>query len=258
MKIDERLYKFGLPQTINDLLPREHHVVLYNRATRVPHWVLERMDLEHMDMADKELKRPPFRDDPAIPALFRADMGAYVKSGYDRGHLAAAANHRASGAATYDETFLMSNVAPQHPYLNRKAWRHFEAYVRDLVGLFDDVCCVTGPLYVPRPDQANGAAAAATTDLIGGIIVPTHFYKVVLCVKDDNIFLESFVFPNGPDQTHLHSASKANGKRSNSKTALEQYRCSITDLERAAGTVFFPKLNRRRVLPLCLHVPCQF
>ena len=43
---------------------------------------------------------------------FRATRGDYKGSGYDRGHLAAASNHRYSQKAM-DQTFMLSNVSPQ-------------------------------------------------------------------------------------------------------------------------------------------------
>ena len=53
-----------------------------------------------------------FQEDSAIPEKFRAKLRDYVKSGYDRGHLAPAADAKSS-QETMDETFLLSNIAPQ-------------------------------------------------------------------------------------------------------------------------------------------------
>ena len=49
-------------------------------------------------------------------------------SGFDRGHLAPAANHRLNQAIC-DETFLMSNMSPQvGAGFNRDKWEHLERY----------------------------------------------------------------------------------------------------------------------------------
>ncbi len=53
-----------------------------------------------------------FQEDESIPEKFRAKLLNYVKSGYDRGHMAPAADIRTTQKAL-DETFLLTNIAPQ-------------------------------------------------------------------------------------------------------------------------------------------------
>ena len=53
-----------------------------------------------------------FREDEDIPKEFRAKVLDYVKSGYDRGHMVPAGDAKSSQEAM-DETFLLTNVAPQ-------------------------------------------------------------------------------------------------------------------------------------------------
>jgi hypothetical protein len=50
-----------------------------------------------------------FREDPDVPALFRATLAHYHGSGYDRGHLAPAGCHKAS-EEELAETFYLTNV----------------------------------------------------------------------------------------------------------------------------------------------------
>lgn len=49
---------------------------------------------------------------PSVHIFHRATSADYKRSGFDRGHLAAAANHKLSQKAMED-TFYLSNVAPQ-------------------------------------------------------------------------------------------------------------------------------------------------
>jgi endonuclease G len=61
-----------------------------------------------------------FTDDAHIPELFRAYTKDYTGSGYDRGHMSPAADALRSQQAM-DETFLMTNIAPQiGPGFNRQ------------------------------------------------------------------------------------------------------------------------------------------
>lgn len=52
-------------------------------------------------------------------------------SGYDRGHLAASANHD-ERAVQNSETVLLSNMSPQKPELNRGMWWKLELAIRGL------------------------------------------------------------------------------------------------------------------------------
>ena len=60
-----------------------------------------------------------FKEDPAIPNKFRAKLTDYFRSGYDRGHMAPAADIKNSQDAL-SETFYLTNIAPQvGPGFNR-------------------------------------------------------------------------------------------------------------------------------------------
>ena len=66
-----------------------------------------------------------------IPQHLRAILADYRGKGFDRGHMAPAADHRSSPEAMAD-TFFMTNMCPQCPELNRGYWAKFDKYVRDL------------------------------------------------------------------------------------------------------------------------------
>ena len=53
-----------------------------------------------------------FRPDEHVSALFRSNDDDFKKSRFDRGHLAAAANHFHDQNAM-DDTFLFTNISPQ-------------------------------------------------------------------------------------------------------------------------------------------------
>ncbi len=82
----------------------------------------------------------------------QATLDDYKNSGYDRGHLAAAANHKHDQAAMC-ETFLLSNIAPQvGANFNRGIWNDVERLVYTLLdSRYTDVYVCTGPLYLPDP-----------------------------------------------------------------------------------------------------------
>ena len=54
----------------------------------------------------------------------------YSNSGFDRGHMTPAGD--AVDSKEMDETFLLTNVVPQNPTLNRTSWRELEESIRKL------------------------------------------------------------------------------------------------------------------------------
>ena len=103
----------------------------------VPNYVVEKLV---PDMLVGNAKRSKFYADTINHAVTPSD---YTGSGYDRGHLVPAANYKFSQKAT-DETFVMTNMCPQTPELNRRNWLALEDYVRDLVEFHDTLVVLTG------------------------------------------------------------------------------------------------------------------
>ena len=109
----------------------------YDTVRMVPNYVVEKLV---PDMLVGNAKRSKFYADTINNAVTPSD---YTGSGYDRGHLAPAANYKFSQKAT-DETFVMTNMCPQTPELNRRNWLALEDYVRDLVEFHDTLVVLTG------------------------------------------------------------------------------------------------------------------
>lgn len=82
--------------------------------------------------------------------FFRATNKDYKHSGFDRGHLAAAGNHKASQELV-KQTFVLSNIAPQvGKGFNRDAWNNLEKYVRKKAKKNKNVYVCSGPLFLPK------------------------------------------------------------------------------------------------------------
>jgi endonuclease G len=66
--------------------------------------------------------------------MFRAQIKDYKNSGFDRGHLAAAADFK--DKISYKESFLLTNVSPQvGKGFNRDYWRYCLYLFNGLVSL---------------------------------------------------------------------------------------------------------------------------
>ena len=104
------LAKYGLPG-VAQLKSRASYVLCYDPRTRGALWVVEQLRPEGL-RGDGDRSSCDFHEDESVHAYHRATNADYRGSGFDRGHLAAAANHRWSQKAM-DDTFYLSNVAPQ-------------------------------------------------------------------------------------------------------------------------------------------------
>ncbi|KAI8838588.1 hypothetical protein BJ741DRAFT_601572 [Chytriomyces cf. hyalinus JEL632] len=236
-----------------DNLYRLAYSAAYDRGRRNAHWVAERLTKESLEKLliedDSDTNKPDrkhskFTEDPTVPPEFRVKPIDYSNSGYDRGHLAPAADVTESQKAI-DETFYMSNMSPQVPAFNRGIWASFERYVRGLVRSFDEVYVVTGPLYLPKVDEGDGKFYVRY-EVIGrekNVAVPTHFYKVILGVKNGKNYLGSFVLPN---------------EGASHDSPLESFMLPVSAIERSTGLEFFPMLERKSLGSLCSVVKCGF
>lgn len=113
----------------------------------------------------EKFKEDPILVERKLPLVKKNDFSG---SGYDRGHLAPAADFSYS-QKDMDKTFYMSNMTPQRPYLNRKAWKALEAKVRRWICGEGRVLVLTGPIYPEKPQK-----------LRNGMPVPTQFFKIVV------------------------------------------------------------------------------
>lgn len=206
-----------IPTVIN----RTSYSLAYEARTKNPLWVYEKVTKESLQ--GKAVRdHCKFSEDEQIDSIFRTTLQDFQGSGFDRGHMAASANHKLLQQAMAD-TFLLSNISPQHPKLNRGAWSQLEKKVRDLTKQYDVIHIFTGPLYLPQ-DHPDGTRWVQYR-VIGksDIAVPTHFYKVLFLEKTNKITPEAYILPNEAIE---------NGK------ILEQFKVTIDKVEKVSGIIF--------------------
>ena len=126
----QRELRYGAP-VCDQILTGRHFTIGYSWYFRQAKWTLEIINPLD-EIVDHDVSRlNHFRADIRIPKRFRASLEAFKHSGYDRGHLVASANHTELKLQN-SETFLLSNMSPQHADLNRKMWFELEKAIRTL------------------------------------------------------------------------------------------------------------------------------
>jgi endonuclease G len=175
----------------DQLLFNRYYVLGYSYYFRQAKWALEIVDPDRTDINRADNFHPDYR----IPENFRTDLLDYAGSGYDRGHLVASANQMETQLQN-SETFLLSNMSPQHPVFNRTTWKTLEERVRELNAhpktLETFVIC--GPVfYFDRPVKCIGEKDSNEVS----IPIPHAYFKSVLTENNrGTLCMWSFVIPN--------------------------------------------------------------
>lgn len=185
---------FELPYIDEDDIIVAHtgFTLSYAEEHEQAYWVAYQLTRENVLGSAK--RKDNFRSDPKVPTV-SAHPNDYLRSGYDRGHLAPAADF-AWSEEVLDETFYMSNMSPQEPSFNRGIWSTLEAIVRNFAYEKGLIYVVTGPVLTDGPYQTIGENEVA---------VPHHFYKVILALTPDNPSAIGFVLPNAGSKEDIAS-----------------------------------------------------
>eukprot|EP00984_Skeletonema_dohrnii_P009749 scaffold3753_cov98-Skeletonema_dohrnii-CCMP3373.AAC.5 len=229
--------------------PNDNLLIAFDTRNRNPTFVMERINnKKHGEAPSRKNKR--FFEDKAIPEHHRSRNHHYRNSGYDRGHLAPAADFKTD--SDVQDSFSLSNISPQLPRFNRTMWLRVEEFVRSVAEHEENVkddsseietWVVTGPLWLPSSTvgkdkfQYSYEAIGHPPSLIH---VPTHFFKVVVVVSPvaNNDSGPTFQLKKFAAFVLPHSESD----EKSSRLRLVDCIVRLTDLEAVAGLEFFPAL----------------
>lgn len=174
--------ELGMPTAANSdspddyLLVKPQYVVSYSRSRVHANWVSWHLDEGDLGAADRQ---DDFRLDPAVPTYWlRALTSDYTGSGFDRGHLCPSAD-RTRTEEDNSATFLMTNIVPQSPVLNREAWAALEEYCRDVAKEGCELHIVAGAY------GSGGVGEQGPMKTIAGKInVPAGMWKVIVVLPE--------------------------------------------------------------------------
>lgn len=149
--------------------------VVYDPELKIPvavDWVCA---AQYLSKARRE-RSWRFTEDIRVSAP-RACHDDYTNSGFDRGHMVPAAD-RSLSITSMKSTFIMTNVCPQVPALNRGAWKRLE-----------DGCRNYARQGVPVKVHVDAVFWKADTLRIGrhGVAVPHGFVKSVYSWPSDSL-----------------------------------------------------------------------
>ncbi|GIX83787.1 endonuclease G, mitochondrial [Caerostris darwini] len=225
--------QFGFPG-VDTLLVKKSFILSYDRKNKVPHWVFEHLTPEHIAYnKDVNRSKSSFFEEDSIHVYFRSTNSDYKRCDFRRGHLAAAGNHR-SKQEFIDDTFVLSNIAPQiaDKKFEDNGWNKLEKHVREMVKKYKNVYVCTGPLYFPRMESDGKKYIKYQVIGKNNVAVPTHFFKVIAYEKEGSLFdIESYVIPN----------------QTIDDVPLKSFFVPKDVIERATGLLLFEKLPKTNI-----------
>jgi endonuclease G len=200
--------RFPLPACsapAQELATKAEFILCHSATLKVPVWTAY------------ELK-PNQQNHTPRPKQFHKDLDLtqesasnadYKHSGYSRGHLVPAED-----ITQPEETFLLSNAAPQNQSMNAGIWRQLENKVRKLAANSNALYIITGTFFASPEIESIGP---------GKVAVPTHFYKVILALNGETKTVYAAIIPNQPS----------------TREPLSTFTVNLTELERRTGLLFF-------------------
>lgn len=204
--------------------PKENKLIVLNhsvfkvhydpsiRLARIVSYRLTKNDLKPTSVK----RRNKFIADPILvsQALPHVVPDEYKKTGYDQGHLAPSGDFIKTQAEN-DLTFVMSNMAPQLPRLNRDSWRLLELKVRGWACGEQTIDVYTGPIL-----------GTSKKKLPAGLVIPEKFFKIVV------------------DQTPPKKIAAFIYDQKDSKATAAEQLVSLHEVEASAGIKIIPKSER--------------
>ena len=214
--------ELGRPGPADRVIDRRGYALGYSEKFKQPLWVTYRLTASEVTNICIH-RTNDFRPDP----LTRRDVVTedYWNSGYDRGHLAPAADmHWSTNAMS--ESFFMSNMSPQTPDCNRRTWMYAETFARECAVNEGSVFIVSGPIVTNENPKTIGR---------NQVTVPDAFYKVIYDETPPEKML-AFVIPNYKPDANMWL-----------------YVTNVIYVEELTGLRFFPGLKIDKVQELKLH-----
>ena len=212
-------YGFATVKRPVQAICREAYLVAYDAPVKIPAYVA--YTLLPQNALGCFPRTNAFVADQSVQGGARPDD--YAGTGYDKGHAAPDGDLSWSAQVEY-ESFLMTNMYPQHGSLNRGIWKLLETSVRGwTVQLNQPYTIYVGALYGPG-DESIG----------NGVVVPHGFYKIV--INNQTKQIAGWAFPHTKPYVNLGND-------------LTKFRLPVSQIEITAGVKFAYPAGARELQP---------
>jgi endonuclease G len=212
-------YGFAQTQRTSRPICREAYLVAYDAPVKIPVYVAYTLKPENAlgcfprtnaFVADQSLNGTGARPDD------------YVGTGFDKGHAAPDGDLSYTQQVEY-ESFLMTNMYPQHGSLNRGIWKLLETSIRGWAVQRNQAFTIFVGAYYGNGDES-----------FKGIIVPHGYYKIVINQATGEV--AGWAFPHTKPYVNLGND-------------LTKFRSPIAQIQQTAGVKYHFPANAKEIAP---------
>lgn len=218
--------EMGIPydnDTSDDyIIKRTQYVLSYNKNLNTANWVSWNLNNNWYGKVKRYKKQ--FITDAGLPGDYQVIKHKdYNKSGYDRGHMVRS-EERTKTKTDNKATFILTNILPQRPDLNRGVWLRLERYCQKL-------CCKLGKeLYI----------------IAGGVFHSDKYIKNKIAIPD-SCFKIIVILDKGQKLDDVNASSEIiavmiPNKKGVRKHKWERYATSVNAIEISTGYNFLSSL----------------
>ena len=233
----------------NDTVLRYHHYsVVVSSSRRLAFFSAANLDgatlddLQHsLDRRDRDPDHPMRIDeaaadvwffDPRIPEDKQLPPDVYDRTNFDFGHITRRLDpvwgDPRDKRIGNDDSFHMTNCAPQHKNLNQRTWARLEdAAYRSAQKNGMRVNVVSGPVLDPRDPE------------ILGVQTPTAFWKIIAYVENNQLVAQGFM----QWQPDLVEEIRRQFEALPQLTPAQEWRTSVREIGRLTGLDFGPLVD---------------
>ncbi|MEQ8390362.1 MAG: DNA/RNA non-specific endonuclease [Thalassospira sp.] len=234
---------FGLPVALlagnEQVLYQGGYIMAHDPDLKTSLWVSYQINGQDVANAQGKDRVECFRMDPRLKRGTKASTTDYAEPVYDRGHMANDADLK-DNLIEQINSYVMSNMSPQHCRFNRGIWLSMESLTRRWAGRYGPILVTTGAIFdrdgVDGRDPDDLAQRMQSNNGKTRVGVPSHYYKTFLRREGDGLEAISFIFKN--DNSH-HGVVWEDVRPSVSNAIS-----SIEEIEAHASLKLYPDLQQ--------------
>jgi len=226
-----------------DLLLQEGYALLHDMDLRTGLWVSYKLTSTDIAGAVGKKRVNCFRTDPRFTSANTAIKSDYDEPIYDQGHLANDADMK-DDLIEQVNTYMMSNMSPQHCRFNRGVWLSLEHLGRIWAKKYDTIYITSGAIFDfnsrDRRDKDKSAGRMGSRNQKARVAIPSDYYKIFLRKEGDTWHSIAFVLE--------HNNAQHGITWEDTRPFAEASITTIETIEQHAEITFHPSLNRNQLV----------
>ena len=221
------------------LLVHEGYVLLHDNDLRTGLWVSYKLTADDISDAEGKERVNCFRADPRLATNDRATLSDYNEPIYDQGHMANDADLK-DILIEQINTYVMSNMSPQHCRFNRGIWLSLEHLGRAWAEKYETIFITSGAVFDfntrDRRDRDSSAGRMGSRNQKGRVAIPSDYFKIFLRKEANTWHSIAFLLE--------HNNTKNGTGWELVRPITEASIVAIETIEQKAEATFHPGLDR--------------